>query len=136
MNPLYPMTIRRVASIKAVIFDCPMSLHEIAVATHTSESYLIKCVNHMRANRSTYIFGWRQYGEHGIHIAVYAIGSGPDARKPRPHTQAQKDATYYKRRKNDKERQEFHLAHRRARDAANRASAAPQTWISALMGAA
>jgi hypothetical protein len=70
---------------------------------------------------------WRAARAGGYPSPVYAVGSAPDAPRPKPQTGSESSARYWKKLKADPHRHGHHLQRNRMRKK-------PQTWLSALMG--
>lgn len=82
----------------------------------------------LRAADGCFIKDWRHPGKRGDLAPVYALGRGKDKPKPR-----QSRADRWKREKGDVHKIDRRNAKRRAAYAASKATAKPNTWLSALM---
>lgn len=116
-----------------VLAVMPGTPHEIAAAAMVSESTCRKWIRHLRAAGQSHISKWTRTS--GAPRATHSAGPGRDAKKPRALTMA--EYCRRSRRLADIEgRGDVIRARRIARRVAARAASVPNTWLSALFGAA
>lgn len=129
MNERDLRTIKRLADIKAALKVRAMTVNELALAIHINAWSAGFYMRNLHGNR-VFIESWN-YVPSRI-VAVYRWGNRPDAPKPCAKTADECERNRIARIKNDHEAHDKYLSSSRAKYAAKKAKAKPNTWASAL----
>jgi|GEM_PF-4958780 len=129
----HPLAARRIAMILAALEAGPLTVHALSVKVSLHYDRTREYVFDLAAQHLVHIKAWKPLPTGRQHpVAVYVLGAGKDAKKPKRMTGAQRQAAMRKRIFADQERRELYLARGRAMKRVKRAISKPQTWISAL----
>jgi hypothetical protein len=123
---------RCLAAIVAALSVAAMTADELAPIVFITPRVARRYLRHLHVHNAIRVAAWRAIVS-GNHVAQWIIGPGPDARRPKAKTAAQRQLACSKRRKLDPE---VHAVRRdliNARRRADKAALVPASWMTALM---
>jgi hypothetical protein len=131
MNPTYPQSVRRLASITAALSVAALTTEELAAAVHVALRTAQYYVAHLQREKMVHIASWPATGNGNV--ARWAAGPGRNARKPKAMTAAERQLACSKRRRLDPEAHAVRRDLLNARCRADHAALVPRNWMDALM---
>jgi hypothetical protein len=130
MNELNSLTMRRIAAIKKAITPKGMTAYEVGDAIYLNHKSASTYLVHLAETDRVHVCGWRHSST--VPTAIYRWGTGENAPRPSPKTQAEGQHAYRDRIRQDPIANAFFLAKKRAHGRAQRYEKVPQHVFSAL----